>query len=305
MSHPSWRYVCLPLLCLVFGVVAAGCGSAATPTPTPNAVEVKATAEAVTQAIEDAYPLAPTAWDAVLFGQPATGVPPLPGTRASVIFFWDRYLGFDGCSWFMGVYSATMDGELHIETPLSTPHQCASDDLLEQSSLFTAYLLSATNYTREGDQIMISTVGDQQVLTLGPQPPLPMLGTEWELKFGWVAEAARWHPVLLDSQTTITFGKDGEASGLGGCNDYTVSYTGDLQIEKVIEATDSYAELPTLTFGPVAASMATCDEPENIMDQEQSFFVALDSTAYYLKLGGMLILLDAEGVPLLMLAAND
>ena len=92
---------------------------------------------------------------------------------------------------------------------------------------------------------------------------------------------------------------------MGGCNGYTVSYTGDLQIEKVIEAMDTYAELPTLTFGPVASSMSSCDEPENIMDQEQSFFVALGSTAYYLKLGGMLILLNAEGVPMLMLAAND
>ena len=41
------------------------------------------------------------------------------------------------------------------------------------------------------------------------------------------------------------------------------------------------------------------------MNQEQEFFTALDSVAYYLKLGGILLLLDGEGAPLLMFAAQS
>jgi heat shock protein HslJ len=132
-----------------------------------------------------------------------------------------------------------------------------------------------------------------------------MPGTEWEMKFWWSRDQEEWYPVIPLSQTTITFGPDGEASGSGGCNNYTVSYEGDLQVEKVMEATDTYAELPALTFGPVATDMRACVEPEGVMDQEQAFFIALGSTAYYFKLGGMLMLLDNRGVPLTVLAARS
>jgi heat shock protein HslJ len=51
--------------------------------------------------------------------------------------------------------------------------------------------------------------------------------------------------------------------------------------------------------------MAACSEPEGIMEQEQSYFVALNTVAYYFKLGGVLMLLDAEGAPLLVFAARS
>ena len=63
---------------------------------------------------------------------------------------------------------------------------------------------------------------------------------------------------MIESGTYIIFSEDGAASGSGGCNNYTVSYEGDLQIEKVMESTATYAELPALTFGPIAAQMAEC-----------------------------------------------
>ena len=72
-----------------------------------------------------------------------------------------------------------------------------------------------------------------------------------------------------------------------------------------MEATDTYAELPVLTFGPITAQMAECTEPDGIMDQEQGYFTALDSVAYYFKLGGMQMMLDAEGTPLLLFGARN
>ena len=72
-----------------------------------------------------------------------------------------------------------------------------------------------------------------------------------------------------------------------------------------MEATNTYAELPELTFGPVAAQMSECAEPNGIMEQEQAFFTALDSVAYYFKLGGMLMLLDDVDDPLVLLGARS
>jgi heat shock protein HslJ len=310
MLLARWRFIRLALIFIALLTLVAGCRSvapASTPAPTPtlSAAEAEAAAEAMAAGIAAAFPLAATAWDLDFFGTPEESQPPLPDTRASLTFFWDRYLGFDGCSWLLGVYSANTEGELQIGTPLRTPNLCGPDEFIEQSALFSSWLIALTEYSIEGEQLIGSTVNEQRLLTFNPAQPIPMPGTEWELKFWWDAKRGQWYPVVPLSSTTITFSLGGEASGSGGCNNYTVSYAGDLQIEKVMEASDTYAELPTLTFGPVAAQMAACAEPENIMEQEQGFFIALGSTAYYFKLGGMLMLLDAEGVPLIVLAARD
>lgn len=298
-----WMFICVVVL-----VFAGACG-AAEPTPTPaatlTAAEVEATAEAMTEAIVAAYPIAATAWGLDHFGSSEDPIPMLPDTRASVFYFWDRYGGFDGCNFFLGVYEASQDGELRMYTPNRTRDVCEPTELQEQAAMFSSALLSAGKYAMVGEQMVISTADDQPMLTLNPAQPVPMPGTEWELKLWWWAERSLWNSVIPFSTTTIKFGLDGEASGFGGCNNFTVPVEGDLQIEKVMEATDTYAELPTLDFGPITAEMTACTEPEGIMDQEQAFFVTLDSAAYYFKLGGMLMLLDEQGVPLLVFAARN
>ena len=310
MPHRYWRLAGLLFSCLLVSVFAAACRTIApTPTPTPaptlSPAEIEATAEAVAEEIAAAYPLAATAWELEYFGPAKTSTAPLSDTRVSVTYFWDRYMGYDGCNWFLGVYSTDTGGELHMMQPLKTRDICEPEEVYEQSLYFAGALLNATAYAHEGEQLIISTTNDQKLLALSPATPAPMLSTEWDVKLWGSDDRAQWYPVFPTSNTSITFGKDGQASGSGGCNNYTVTYQGDLQIEKVMTATDTYAELPTLVFGPVAAQISACDEPQSIMEQEQAFFISLGSTAYYFKLGGMLMLMDANGVPLLMLAASS
>jgi heat shock protein HslJ len=303
MVQKTWRSIRLTFVVAVLLALAVGCGTAA-PAPTPGPVEAEATAEAAAQEFVAAYPLAATAWDLDYFGPSEKPLPMVPNTRATVLYFWDRYAGFDGCNWFLGAYSATTGGELRMQTPARTINQCGPEELEQQSLLYISSLQNVTEYRREGQQLIANTVDDQRLLTYNPAKPVPMLGTEWALTLWWFADDLLWMPVVPTSMTTITFGQGGQASGSGGCNNYSVSYEGDLQIEKVIEATDTYAELPTLTFGPVTAQFVACAEPEDIMDQEQAYFTALGSVAYYFKLGGMLMMLDAEGTPLVVLGAR-
>ena len=96
-----------------------------------------------------------------------------------------------------------------------------------------------TEYEIEEEQLLAYTVEDQRMLTYDAAKPVPMLGPRWELKFWWHTEEEHWPPVVPAVTTSITFVEGGEASGSGGCNDYTVAYEGDLQIEKVMEATPS------------------------------------------------------------------
>jgi heat shock protein HslJ len=293
----------LTLVVAMLLALVAGCGPG-TAAPTPAPAEVAATSQSEVQNALNPYPLAATAWELDSIGPPEQPVPLVPDSRANVVYFWDRYGGFDGCNWFLGVYSATASGELRNQRPARTTNICGPEELYTQAALFGSSLENATHYLIEGEQLIQNTAGEQRLLTFNPATPMPMLGTEWSLVLWWQADRQLWTPVIPTTKTTITFAEGGQASGSGGCNNYTVSYEGDLQIEKVIDSTTTFAELPTLTFGPVASQMATCPEPEGIMDQEQAFFTALGSVAYYFKLGGMLLLLDDTGTPFLALAAG-
>jgi heat shock protein HslJ len=307
MSHNSLnliRMACIAAFLLVF---ASACRQGeAEPTATASPAEAEATAEAIADDVVAAYPIAATAWELEFFGPPEERLPMLPDTRATVVYFWDRYAGFDGCNWFLGVYGADTEGVLRMQTPSRTPNYCTTPaGIDQQAATYGSSLLNTTEYEFEGEQLLGYTVDDQLLLTFSPALPVPILDAVWELKLWWQTDREAWAPVIPTTASTLVFAADGEASGSGGCNDYTVSYEGDLQFEKVMEATDTYAELPTITFGSVMTQQATCAEPEGIMEQEAGFFNTLGSVGYYFKLGGALLLLDAEGMPLLMLAARN
>jgi heat shock protein HslJ len=306
MLQKTWRSMSLTLAIVALLALAAGCGTAA-PVSSPTAAGVAAAAETAVDRVMATNPLAMTAWDLDYFGSPEAPIPVLPDTRASVVYFWDRYAGFDGCSFFVGVYSATDEGMLSMYGPARTlyANQCAPMELNAQAAKYNSSLVNVIDYKLEGGQLIANAIEDQRLLTYNPARPVPMVGTDWQLAFYWQPDLRQFNPVLPASTTTIAFTPGGQASGSGGCNDYSASYQGDVQSEKVLAATDTYQDLPTLTFGPVAAQQAACGDPEGIMEQEQAYFAALGSVAYYLKLGGMLMMVDAEGMPLFVFSAGE
>ena len=177
MDQRIWRSIWLSIVITVVLAVAAGCGTAE-PEPTPSPTEAEATAEAAVEEFVAAYPLAATAWDLDYFGPAEEPLPKLPDTRATVIYFWERYAGFDGCNWFLGVYSATADGEMHNYMPASTPNICGPEEFQAQAASFGGSLLAVTAYQLEGEQLIESTVDDQRLLTFNPAKPVPMTNTD-------------------------------------------------------------------------------------------------------------------------------
>jgi heat shock protein HslJ len=85
---------------------------------------------------------------------------------------------------------------------------------------------------------------------------------------------------------TMTFGSENAVSGSGGCNNYRASYT----------TTGS----GSIEFGPVAATLRACPEPQG--SREGRFFIALDAVTTYRLDGSRLILSADDGTELIFTA---
>jgi putative lipoprotein len=104
----------------------------------------------------------------------------------------------------------------------------------------------------------------------------------------WVAEDIQGRGVIDYLQSSITFTAEGRAQGFGGCNNFTGGYTLDRA---------------TLALGPLASTRKAC--PPAIMNQETRLHQALGKVRGYRFENGLLILLDAESVPVMRLWRRD
>jgi heat shock protein HslJ len=104
----------------------------------------------------------------------------------------------------------------------------------------------------------------------------------------WVAEDIQRRSVIDFLQSHITFNAEGQAHGFGGCNNFTGGYR---------------VEGATLELGPLASTKKAC--PPAIMNQEASFYAALGETRGYQFENGLLLLLDAQGAPVMRLWRRD
>lgn len=66
------------------------------------------------------HPLAFTSWVLGSIGEPEDNLSVITGTRPSVNFMLERYIGTGGCNWFLGVYAAGEDGLLRLRTPATS-----------------------------------------------------------------------------------------------------------------------------------------------------------------------------------------
>lgn len=93
----------------------------------------------------------------------------------------------------------------------------------------------------------------------------------------WLLEDLAGQGVIGMAQTTLEFDGEGGASGSGGCNRYTGSYT---------------FEGGRLEFEPMAGTKMMC--PEAVMDQEDRFHDALADTEG-VTIDGDLLLIEITG----------
>jgi len=90
-------------------------------------------------------------------------------------------------------------------------------------------------------------------------------------------------PPVEETEITLSFTRDGQANGTGGCNRYFGSFES--------------GEDGALSFGPLGATRMAC--PTEIMDQETAFFRALEGASRYVIDGDRLTLFSGDGTGVL------
>ena len=106
--------------------------------------------------------------------------------------------------------------------------------------------------------------------------------SSWSLR-SYQDSAGETVNVLPRSTTTALF-QASQVTGIAGCNNYNASY--EVARNK-------------LSFGPVATTRKNCRTPLGIMQQENAFLAALDSTTSYKLKRNSLEMLDSKGNTLL------
>lgn len=112
------------------------------------------------------------------------------------------------------------------------------------------------------------------------QPPVQMIGSNWKL-----VSLGGDLPVE-NSEITLAFGADGQASGAAGVN----RYFGPYQLRSPDRPDGA------LAFGEFGTTRIA--GPDELMTQEQRYLGALRAVTGY-RAGGALLELDADGRPLL------
>ena len=279
MNRYSRKYTMLALLVLLALMLSACLGDSSTPEP----AEIQEEVQAQVAALE----LAGTAWQLDYFGGESDNVPAIDGARATVNFLVERYGGGGGCNFFLGVYS-TDGSAISMFTPNQTRLVCEEPEgVMEQDATFVSSLLNTVEYGMNGEQLVLYTTGQQPLATLSPAGDVAFEGTTWSLRLMKSGE----NVLPLLPGTTVTAQFEGEqVSGSSGCNTYNGGATID-------------GNSMTISENMITTMMA-CADPEGIMEQEQEYLTVLATVAGYDQVGGMLLLLDAAGEPVLLFAGE-
>jgi heat shock protein HslJ len=164
--------------------------------------------------------------------------------------------GLGVCNTYGSTYTLSGDNGITFTDVISTMMACLEEGVMEQEAAYFAALQAATAYEITDEQLVIS-YGDDQKLVYEPAPTLP--GTNWRLT------QIGTDSVIENSEVTLNFDAEGNATGKGGCNEYGTTYTAD--------GSD-------LSFGDVISTEMACLD-EAVMQQEAAFFAALAAAKSY------------------------
>jgi heat shock protein HslJ len=208
-----------------------------------------------------------------LYGQPV-----IEGSDVSMGISDERIGGFAGCNTYFGPFS--VDGDQVDIGPLgATKKACLDPDLMAQEFTFLDALDSAVRFefTSATELSLFDERGDMTMEYVMVKPS-PLEGTQWELTTYNNGQNAMVS-VLPDTRITALF-EDGNLGGSSGCNNYSTSYEVDGD---------------QISIGLIAGTLMMCSDPPEIMEQEQQYLAALQSSAIYKIVANQLELIDGNG----------
>jgi len=201
--------------------------------------------------------------------------------RIDIAFDGTQVHGRSACNGYGGGYEADSEAGTLTFSDLASTQMACDGPLMSLESAYLAALGDVTGYQVTGDQTGLLLTGGTAALTFVPEQPmeaLPLEGTAWTLTTIATPDTQAVSSTIAGTKVTARF-EAGDVSGSGGCNNYNGSY----------EA----GEAQSLTFGPVSSTLKMCEQ--DVSDQEQAYFAALDATASYAIDGDQLTLSDTGG----------
>lgn len=222
--------------------------------------------------------LAGTSWDLTAYAD-ADGAEATAETSpaiASLTFGSDgSWAGSTGCNRIAGSY--TQDGTALTMVPGPMTLMACDGAVAQQEAAIVANLPLVSSFTM-GDSLVLASADGAALLTYAPGL-VALAGTSWTatgINNGKEAVVS----MAGVEKATMVFGEDGQASGSGGCNTFSGTFT----------TTDPDG----LSFGPLAATEMACADG-SAMQIEQEYFAALANVATYQLEADRLTLRDAAG----------
>ena len=214
-----------------------------------------------------------TAW--ILTG--LTGRTLAEGAKPTLRFESGRVVGSDGCNRYSGQYTTEKQAFKVVPPIASTQMACAAQTTMEQAREYVEALSVAASYRVEGEQLQLLAASGGVLATFAPQP-VGLANTTWRVDGlnngrGGVAS------LVADTEITVEFASDGQATGSSGCNRWNASYD---------------AESPRIKFGVPTLTRKICPA-QAVMDQEQQFLQSLAGVATSRIEGDRLELRNADG----------
>jgi heat shock protein HslJ len=218
-------------------------------------------------------PLDGTAW--VLAGLEGHAVPGSP--TVTLQFEGGRLSGTDGCNRFSAGYSATASA-FEVSPQVASTKMACPPEVEAQARAYLAALTGAKRYRVQGARLELLADDGATLAALAAQS-LVLRGTSWHATG---INNGRQAVVSIVNGTTVTlsFGAEGDASGLSGCNHYSGHY----------EATGSH-----VTIDRIAVTEMSCADPPGVMEQEQAYLKALGTVSTARFEGNRLELRTADG----------
>jgi heat shock protein HslJ len=206
------------------------------------------------------------------------GAPVLPGSEVTAGFEINEdggtgtVSGSGGCN----AYNASI-GENFAVGPFASTRKACETAVMDQENTYFAWMGTAYDYDRAGDQLLIST--QEGVLTFNSRP---ILDQSRELQnVTWYLTSYEQSAAVQGSNPTAFFATDGRSlSGKTGCNDYNGTYKAE-QGNK-------------LSISGFTSTQAACSS-DALTQQEQAFLKLLPTAVSYSVSGSQLQILTGEG----------
>ena len=202
----------------------------------------------------------------------------LPDAGVTAEFQEGKLGGNTGCNQYFGVYQQDGDA-LEIAVGGMTKVACP-EPIMAQKKAYLAALGEAAAFEIGDDQLAIANADGEAILTYTADQPPELVGVDWQLlsynngKGGLASSRAT-------ELITAAFGEDGKLTGFSGCNNYHAAYEVDGA---------------AISIGPAAATRKMCAEPENVMEDETGYLLALERAATFEIKDDKLTIYDEEGV---------